>query len=168
MNPTKYIFPMWPRDKFINITFHSRKKFIVKSKQDEESKDKNRELLHNRGAIHVKKVFKFFSGNDPSRGKNMRGIRIWHFQREKILPWSKEGLCIEAKSHDNRIFTTLHRPSLDQGSVFSLRKCQIRIPRIFLPLEGSFPEKNFENFFMWCETNYRKVKGKSRTRSKAE
>src|SRR4051812_4244228 len=54
-----------------------------------------------------------------------------------------------------RLFASIHNtPSLNQGSVFSLRKCQIRIPSILLPLEGSFPEKiflikkpDFERFF---------------------
>jgi hypothetical protein len=48
-----------------------------------------------------------------------------------------------------RLFTSIHRPSLNQGSVFSLRKFQIQILRMFLSLEGSFPEKIFEIFFTW-------------------
>src|SRR6185437_2818609 len=41
-----------------------------------------------------------------------------------------------------RLFASIHStPSLNQGSVFSLRKCQIRISLMFLPLEGS--RKNF-------------------------
>ena len=46
---------------------------------------------------------KNLSGNDPSRSKNMRRIRIWHFRSEKMLPWFREVLCIEAKSCKNRI-----------------------------------------------------------------
>ena len=47
-----------------------------------------------------------------------------------------------------RLFALIHNmPFLNQESVFSLRKCQIRFPRMFLPLEGSFPEKNCEKFF---------------------
>jgi hypothetical protein len=45
-----------------------------------------------------------------------------------------------------RLFASIHRPSLNQGRVFSLRNCQIRIPRIFLPLEVSFLE-NSRKFF---------------------
>jgi hypothetical protein len=44
------------------------------------------------------------------------------------------------------LFASIHRPSLNQGSVFSLRKCQIRIPRMSLPLEGSFTEKISKKF----------------------
>ena len=57
-----------------------------------------------RGATRVKNFSKFSFGNDPSRGKNMRGIRIWHFRSEKTLSWFRESLCIEAKSRKNRIF----------------------------------------------------------------
>jgi hypothetical protein len=46
-----------------------------------------------------------------------------------------------------RLFASVHNtPSLNQGNFFSLRKCQIRIPRMFLPLEWSFPEKNLKIF----------------------
>src|SRR3569623_2035934 len=37
----------------------------------------------------------------------------------------------------------------ESGKCFSLRKCQIRIFHMFLPLKGSFPKKIFENFFTW-------------------
>jgi hypothetical protein len=55
------------------------------------------------------------------------------------------------KSRKNAIFrfNTQAIPSLNHGSVFSLRKCQIQIPHIFLPLEGVISRKNFENFFTW-------------------
>jgi hypothetical protein len=39
-----------------------------------------------------------------------------------------------------RLFALIYRPSLNQESVFSFRKCQIRL---FLPLEGLFQEKFF-------------------------
>ena len=37
----------------------------------------------------------------------------------------------------------------ESGKHFSLRKCQIWIPRMFLPLEESFPKNFFEQIFMW-------------------
>jgi hypothetical protein len=46
-----------------------------------------------------------------------------------------------------RVFASIHNTlSLNQGNVFSLWKCQIRIPSMFLSLERSFPEKNFKMF----------------------
>ena len=54
---------------------------------------KKLELLHNRRDGGIEKFSKIFSRNDPSRGKNMRGIRIWHFRSEKNF---RKGLCIEA------------------------------------------------------------------------
>jgi hypothetical protein len=48
-----------------------------------------------------------------------------------------------------RLFASIHRLSPNQGNVFSRQKCQIRIPSMFLPLEGSFLEKNFETFLQW-------------------
>ena len=57
----------------------------------------------------------------------------------------------QQQNNGNVIFATcrFNTRSLTQGSVSSLRKCQIRILRMFLPLEGSFRGKNFENFFTW-------------------
>src|SRR3569833_1028563 len=46
-----------------------------------------------------------------------------------------------------RLITSIHRLSLKQRSIFSFRKCQIRISRMFLSLEVSFSENNFRNFF---------------------
>jgi hypothetical protein len=113
------------------------------------------ELLQYRGGVatHVK----IFSGNDPSRDKTCGESEFWHFKVKKTLPWSRESMCIEAKNAKMRflrLFASIHRPSLNQGSVFSLLKCQIRIPRMFLPLERSFSEKIFENFFTWVAPSY--------------
>jgi hypothetical protein len=44
-----------------------------------------------------------------------------------------------------RLVASIHRPSLNQRSTYSLQKFEIRILRMFLPLEASFPEK----FFTW-------------------
>ena len=96
---------------------------------------------------------KFFSGNENSKNiekiekffsnifnKNMRGIRIWHFRSEKRFPDSGKAYCVLKRKvakydfeWDFRLFASIHRPSLNQESVFSLCKCQIRIPRMFLP-----------------------------------
>ena len=62
-----------------------------------------------------------------------------------------ERLCIEAKRRKDideiaflRLFASMHKPSLNQGSVFSLRKCQIRIPlHVFIPRGVIFQKKNF-------------------------
>jgi hypothetical protein len=60
-------------------------------------------------------------------------------------------LYIEAKSRKNRMFATFRFNTQyafpESGKRFSLLKCQIRIPRMFLPLEMSFPEKSFEKIF---------------------
>jgi hypothetical protein len=66
-------------------------------------------------ATHVK----IFSGNDPSKSKNMREIQFWHFRSEKTLSWFREGLCIEAKRRKIaflRFFASIRRSSLNQGS----------------------------------------------------
>jgi hypothetical protein len=60
-------------------------------------------------------------------------------------------VCIEAKSRKNailndifRLFASIHGLSLNQGSVFLLRKCQIRIPRMFLGvISRKFSKKIF-------------------------
>jgi hypothetical protein len=88
--------------------------------------------------------------------KNTRGVRIWHFRSEKMLPWFREGLCIEAKSRKNiftpkRIifrqklhfcyFSLQYKTFPESGKRFSLRKYQIRSPCMFLLIEVSFTEK---------------------------
>ena len=47
----------------------------------------------------------------------------------------------QAKITFLRLFASIYRPSLNQESVFSLRKYQIRIRRMFFPLQKSFPKK---------------------------
>ncbi len=54
----------------------------------------------------------------------------------------------QAKIAFLRLFASIHRPSLNQGSIFSLRKCQIRIPRMFLPPRGVISRKNFQKIFL--------------------
>ena len=67
----------------------------------------------------------------------------------KTITRSRESLCIEAKSRKNVIFATLQTLPESEKRFFSLRKYQIRIPSMFLPLEESFHEKIFKNFFTW-------------------
>ena len=53
-----------------------------------------------------------------------------------------------ARGDLNLTFSKRKNASLNQRSVFSLRKCQI--PRVFLPLEGIFSEKNFTWLAPYC------------------
>ena len=67
-------------------------------------------------------------------------------EEKKRFPDSRKVCVLKrkfAKISFLQIFVSIHRPSLDQGSVFSLLKCQIQIPRMFLPIERLFPEKIF-------------------------
>ena len=51
------------------------------------------------------KMFKIFSENDTSRGKNIGESEFDIFEVKKTLPWFRKGvLCIEAKIRENRIF----------------------------------------------------------------
>jgi hypothetical protein len=54
------------------------------------------------GVKHVKILWTFFSGNDPSRSKNMREIRIWHFEA-KNTPLIQER-CIVYGSEKSQKF----------------------------------------------------------------
>jgi hypothetical protein len=74
----------------------------------------------------------------------MENLVFHHYTLSIRAPPSKKSI-IEAKSRTNAIFrlSLQYSPSLIHGSVFSIRKCQIRIPRMFLPLKGTFPEKIF-------------------------
>jgi hypothetical protein len=51
------------------------------------------ELLHNSGATHVK----FFSGNDPSRGKKHTGNLNLTFLKRKTLSLFRESLVLKRK-----------------------------------------------------------------------
>jgi hypothetical protein len=105
----------------------------------------------------------FLSKNDPFWSKNVQErksvvfgpkyvILYSFFESEEFLNvkfgfsahfYPKRGR-FKAKITSLRLFASIHNtPSMNQKSVFSLRKCQIRIPRMFLPLERSFPEKIF-------------------------
>ena len=68
----------------------------------------------------------------PVGVKTCREFEFETFSKRKTLPWFKEGLCIEAKSRKIaskiaflQLFASIHRLSLNQGTIFSLRKCQI-------------------------------------------
>ena len=74
--------------------------------------------------------------------KNMQGIQIWYFQSEKTLPWSREGLCIEAKSRKNAIFATFRfniQAFPESGKRFFASKISNSdSPYIFTPRRGHF------------------------------
>src|SRR5689334_15397995 len=90
-------------------------------------------------SINYSKVFDFYLM------RLLRGIcHFFHFLEQIHITKRLPKLSIPVQI----LFTSIHNTlSLNQESVFSLRKCQIQISLIFLPLEGSFPEKIFENFF---------------------
>jgi hypothetical protein len=100
-----------------------------------------------------KKIFEnFFSENDTSRDKKTCGKTEFDiYEAKKCFPDSGK-ICIEEKSRKNgisRLFRFNAQAFPESEKCFSNRKCQIQIPRMFLPLEVSFPEKHFRTFFTW-------------------
>jgi hypothetical protein len=65
------------------------------------------------------------------------------FEAKKRFPDSGKACVLKRKIAFR--FNTQAFP--ESGKRFSVRKFQIQIPRMFLPLEGPFPEKIFANFF---------------------
>jgi hypothetical protein len=68
------------------------------------------------------------------------------FEAKKRFPDSGKACVLKQKVVKNAILpknASIHRPFLNRESVFLLRKCQIRIPRMFLSIEMSFTETNF-------------------------
>ena len=57
----------------------------------------------------------------------------------------KFGITQRLKRAKNAIFASIHRPSLNQGSIFSLWKCQIQISHIFLHLRKVISRKIFSH-----------------------
>ena len=98
---------------------------------------------------------RFLPKNDPFWGKNV--CYFLEFSRrytafpesEKVykcqirIPRTHFYVVFRQKSHFFQLFASAHRLSLNQGSAFSLRKCQIRIPpHVFTP-RGDISRKIF-------------------------
>ena len=88
--------------------------------------------------VHVFVVIhRFFKNRQLLCGKSEFDI----YEAKKCFPDSEKAWVLkrkDAKIQFFNFFASIHRPSLNQGSFFSLRKFQIRIPRMFL---GLFLEK---------------------------
>jgi hypothetical protein len=52
------------------------------------------ELLHNRGATHMKNFLRIFSGNDPSRDKTYGKFEFDTFEAKKRFPDSGKAYCV--------------------------------------------------------------------------
>jgi hypothetical protein len=80
----------------------------------------------------------------------MQFLRLKKLLKPKPKPKFKPKLKSKPKPRKNAIFVTFRFNTQvfpESGKLFSLQKCQIRTPRMFLLLEGSFPEKIFEHFY---------------------
>ena len=73
---------------------------------------------------------------------------------KKIEIWSKNWILARNRILSKKsTFASIHNmPSLNQGRVFSLQKCQIL--HMFLPLADHFQKKIFEKFFTWVTPSY--------------
>jgi hypothetical protein len=110
-------------------------------------------MIQKSGALFVfkkgKKISKFFLEMAPLGVKTCEESEFDILKEKKRLPDSGKAWVFKrkvVKMRFLRLFASIHRPFLNQGSISSLRKCQTRISHMFLPLEGSFPEKILKIF----------------------
>ena len=74
----------------------------------------SRELLHNRGATHVKKFSKFFLEITLLGVKICRDFEFDIFEAKKRFPDSGKTCVLKRKIAFLRLFASIHRPSLNQ------------------------------------------------------
>jgi hypothetical protein len=95
----------------------------------------------------------FFTKNGPYIGIILCGESIPEAWKRFLDPVSGNEVGVLTRKSKNFLFSSIHQlHSLNQGqaSVFIVRKCAQSIPRMKLPLYGSFLVKNFpvpNNFF---------------------